>query len=171
MMLNEKTLIGAAVAALFVIALLVALIIREAAVNRRLKADKEKGSGVTPKPDGREASLPVKQTMERGEGAYSYSSVVMDEVLGEKLIGQLKESLRMTEEMYRSLQEKFKDDRERKIEIANDWLNYIEAIDTIKQSRIDYRMNGADGESLRAERDSTNVKLGIENKFKDLQKA
>lgn len=171
MTIDTKILIVAGSAAFLVVALLVVFAVREAIENRRLKAEKAREREVAARSDERPDSVSAGQEAGSGRAAYSYSSIVMDEVLGEKLIGQLKESLHMTEEMYRSLSEKFKDDRERRIELANDWLNYIEAIDTIKQSRIDYRMNGADGESLRAERDSTNVKLGIENKFKDLQKA
>ena len=104
-------------------------------------------------------------------GPYSYGSIVMDEVLGEKIIEGLKDSLRMTEEIYKKLSEQFKDDRDRRIELANDWLGYLEAVDNIKQSRIDYHMNSADGESMRIERESVRTKLEIENKFKNLQQS
>lgn len=95
----------------------------------------------------------------------------MDEVLGEKIIEGLKESLRMTEELYTKLSEQYKDNRDKRIELASDWLNYLEAIDNIKQARIDYRMNSTDGESLRTDKESARIKLEIENKFKNLEQA
>jgi hypothetical protein len=150
---------------LLLIIFLIALVFRELSENKRLREER-----------AREPMTPVKAPMQDRQasvaasvGAYSYDSIVMDEVLGEKVIDELKRSLRMTEEMYQKLTERFKDDRDRRIELANDWLNYLEALDSIKQSRIDYRMNNGDGESLARERDSSRIKLEIENKFKGLQ--
>lgn len=165
MIVSMRTiLIIAASITFFVIVSLAVLMLRAFSENRRLRVEKARE-----REDPEDAARQVSAArLGGGAGAYSYDSIVMDEVVGEKLVEELKRSLRMTEEMYQKLSERFKDDRDRRIEFANDWLNYLEAIDSIKQSRIDYRMNSGDGESVRREQDSTRVKLEIENKFKNL---
>jgi hypothetical protein len=162
--------------AFLVIVLLVLFVVRASWENRRLKEERMEAAAREHERDARrsegEEVSHEKKVAEVSDGvpggASSYGSIVMDEVVGEKIIEGLKESLRMTEEMYKKLSEKFKDDRDRRIELANDWLNYLEAVDNIKQSRIDYRMNSAEGDSMRVEHESARVKLEIENKFRNL---
>lgn len=166
-LVTPTILIIAGAIVLILVVFLMVLVSRELSENRHLRDER-----------AREPVAPAKISEQEGRassagqpGGYSYDSMVMDEVLGEKLIEELKRSLRMTEEMYQDLSQRFKDDRDRRIELANDWLNYLEAIDSIKQSRIDYRMNDGDGESLARERESSRTKLEIENKFKGLQQS
>ncbi len=152
-------------AVILVVVLLIAMAARMLRENRRRREEHTEAAARMPdavhQPE-------VEKASHAPEGAYSYGAIVMDEVVGEKIIEGLKESLRMTEEMYKKLSERFSDDRERRIELANDWLNYLEAVDNIKQLRIDYHMNSADGDSMRTERESTRVKLEVENKFRTL---
>ena len=147
------------------IALLLVFITYELWKNNRLNA-KRIDSAMKEGPGGpidlRKKELGVLDS----KGTYSYDSVVMDEVLGGKIIEGLKEALRITEGTYKKLSEKFKDDREKRIELANDWLNYLEALDNIKQSRIDYRMSSSEIEG-----ESERIKLEVENKFKNLLEA
>lgn len=158
----------AATAAFFGLAFLAAFAIHEFSEGRRLKEERAERAKREATPNEADGQRAVNAPGNGDERAYSYPSIIMDEVLEEKLIEELKESLRMTEDAYRELSERFKDDRDRRIELANDWLNYLEAIDNIKQARIDYRMNSADEGSSRVERDSARVKLEVENKFKNL---
>jgi hypothetical protein len=163
---DTKILLFAAILIVFgAVLFFVAFIIHEILKNKRAKA--ESVARVAQSDQEKQPSMPK----EVEGGAYSYGSIIMDEVLEEKIIEGLKESLRMTETMYKNLSEQFKDDRDRRIELANDWLNYLEALDNIKQARIDYRMNASDGESARIEKESARIKLEIEDKFKNLLQA
>lgn len=162
--ITTTIIIVAGVTVFFVVAFLLALIVREFSENRRLRLEQARERGGQKKDEALHHDAPPGARAD----AYSYNSIVMDEVLGEKLIDELKRSLHMTEEMYQKLSERFKDDRDRRIELANDWLKYLEAIDNIKQARIDYRMNNGDGESLMREQDGSRIKLEIESKFKNL---
>lgn len=155
--------------ALSVIALLLVFIAYELWKNNRENLEKREGAVKEKEKSEDLTALRKKEIgMLDGRGAYSYDSVVMDEVLGGKIIEGLKEALRMAEGTYKKLSEKFKDDHEKRIELANDWLNYLEALDNIKQCRIDYRMNSSDGEYLKIAGENERAKLEIEKKFKNL---